>query len=148
MVMNAGSIRREQGKKKMMPGLTGEAEMIVRKEDLVSRLDHGAVEVLSTPRLVQLLEAAAVNAVKNFLMTGQLTLGTSVSIRHLAATPRGMKVKAHALLQRVEKNRLFFLLDAFDEKEKVAEGEHQRFLVDKKQFLERVARKQGRRPPT
>ena len=148
MAMNAGLIRREQGKKKMMPGLTGESEMIVGKEDLVSRLDDGAVEVLSTPRLIQLLEAAAVNAVQDFLMANQLTLGTSVSIRHLAATPEGMKIRAHALLRGVEKNRLFFLVDAFDEEEKVAEGEHQRLLVDKKQFLERVARKQGRRPPT
>ena len=117
--------------------------MVVQEGDLVSRLDGMDVDVLSTPRLIQLMEAAAIAAIKDFLPAGQLSLGARVNIAHLAATPLGMKVVAHALLRKVEKNRLFFAIDAFDEKEKVAEGEHERILVTKERFLGRIERKKA-----
>ena len=120
-----------------MPG-----KMVVKKEDLVSRLGGVAVDVLSTPRLIQLLESAALEAIKEFVPPDRLSLGTWISVKHLAATPAGMKVTAHALLKGVEKNRLFFLVDAYDEKEKVAEGEHRRVLVPKEHFIQRVEKKQ------
>ena len=121
----------------MVPGLTGTCDMVVKEGDLVSSLGH----VLSTPRLIQLMEAAAIEATKGYLSSGELSLGTRVSIRHLSATPLGMKVTAHALLKRVEKNRLFFLVDAYDEKEKVAEGEHERLVVSKAWFVQKVSKK-------
>jgi len=55
-----------------------------------------------------------------------------------------MKVTAHALLKEINKNRLLFLVDAFDEKEKVAEGEHERILVSKERFLQKVESKRQR----
>jgi fluoroacetyl-CoA thioesterase len=125
----------------MVPGVVGKSEMIVKEEDLVRQLGDVPVDVLSTPRLVQLLEAAAINAIQDFIPTNQVSLGTEVKIKHLSATPLGMKVTANALLKRIDKNRLFFLVDAFDEKEKVAEGEHERVLVSKDQFLQKVERK-------
>jgi predicted thioesterase len=72
-----------------------------------------------------------------------VSLGTEVKIKHLSPTPLGMKVTANAILKRVDKNRLFFLVDAFDELEKVAEGEHERVLVSKDRFLQKVDRKRG-----
>jgi len=125
----------------MVPGLTGTCDMVVKEEDLVSALGPIAVQVLSTPRLIQLMEAAAIEATKGYMSPGELSLGTRVNIQHLSATPFGMKVTAHALLKRVEKNRLFFLVDAYDEKEKVAEGEHERLLVSKDRFVQKVAKK-------
>jgi fluoroacetyl-CoA thioesterase len=125
----------------MVPGLDGKSEMIVKEEDLVRQLGDVPVNVLSTPRLVQLLEAAAIEAIQDFIPTDQMSLGTEVRIRHLSATPLGMKVTANALLKRVDKNRLFFLVDAYDEKEKVAEGEHERVLVSKDRFLQKVEKK-------
>ncbi len=127
----------------MVPGLTGKSEMVVKEEDLVSQLGDVRVAVLSTPRLIQLLEAAAVDAICDFVPADQVSLGTEVKIRHLSATPLGMKVTANALLQSVEKNRLLFLVDAYDEKEKVAEGEHERVLVSKERFLQRVEKKRA-----
>ena len=128
----------------MVPGLTGTCDMVVKEEDLVSALGPIAVQVLSTPRLIQLMEAAAIEATKGYMSPGELSLGTRVNIQHLSATPFGMKVTAHALLKRVEKNRLFFLVDAYDEKEKVAEGEHERLLVSKDRFVQKVATKRER----
>jgi predicted thioesterase len=54
-----------------------------------------------------------------------------------------MKVTANALLRGIEKNRLLFLVDAYDEKEKVAEGEHERVLVSRERFLQKVKEKRG-----
>ena len=125
----------------MLPGLNGVSEMVVAEEDLVSRLGGVPIHVLSTPRLVQLLEAAAVEAIKEYLHDNQVSLGIRVNIRHLAATPLGMKVTAHALLTSVEKNRLLFIVNAHDQKEKVAEGEHERVLVPMDRFLQKLEEK-------
>ncbi len=125
----------------MIPGLIGESEMVVKEEDLVSRLGNIDVDVLSTPSLIQLLETAAIQAIQEYLPSDQLTLGTQVKIRHLSPTPLGMKVTAHALLKEVDKNRLSFVVDAYDETDKVAEGEHERVLVSKERFLQKVNRK-------
>jgi len=125
----------------MVPGLTGKSEMVVKEEDLVSQLGGVPVAVLSTPKLIQLLESAAVVAIRDFIPPDQVSLGTEVRMKHLSATPLGMKVTANALLKSVEKNRLFFLVNAYDEKEKVAEGEHERVLVSKEGFLQRVEKK-------
>ncbi len=127
----------------MLPGLNGKSEMVVKEEDLVSRLKDMSVAVLSTPRLIQLLEAAAIEAIQEFIPPDQLSLGTLVRIKHLSPTPLGKKVTAHALLKEVDKNRLLFLVEAYDEIEKVAEGEHERILVSKERFLQRVERKRA-----
>ena len=127
----------------MVPGLNGVSEMIVAKEDLVSRLGGVALDVLSTPRLIQLMEAAAIEAIKECVPDQQVSLGTRVNIRHLSATPLGMKVTAHALLKSVEKNRLLFIVDAYDQKEKVAEGELERVLVPLARFLQKVEEKKA-----
>jgi len=127
----------------MLPGLIGKAEMVVKEEDLVSRLGGVPVDVLSTPRLIQLLETAAIEAIQPFVLPEQLSLGTLVKVKHLSPTPLGKKVIAHALLKEVDKGRLFFLVEAYDEMEKVAEGEHERILVSKEGFLQKVGRKRG-----
>jgi fluoroacetyl-CoA thioesterase len=127
----------------MVPGLIGKSEMMVREEDLVTQLGNTHLDVLSTPRLIQLLEAAAIEALRDYMPSNELSLGTEMKIKHLSPTPLGMKVTAHALLKEVDKNRLFFLVDAYDEKDKVAEGEHERILVSKERFLQRVAKKRA-----
>ena len=127
----------------MIPGLTGKAEMVVNEEDLVSKLGDVPFAVLSTPRLIHLLETAAIEAIRDHIPEDQVSLGTEVRIRHLSATPLGMKVTANALLKGVDKSRLLFLVDAYDEKEKVAEGEHERILVSKERFLQKVEKKRA-----
>ncbi len=127
----------------MLPGLMGQSEMVVKEEDLVSRLGGVSVDVLSTPRLIQLLEAAAIEAIQPYVSPEQLSLGTLVKIKHLSPTPLGKKVTAHALLKEVEGNRLRFLVEAHDEMEKIAEGEHERILVSRERFLQKIEKKRS-----
>jgi fluoroacetyl-CoA thioesterase len=128
----------------MIPGLMGKAEMIVKEEDLVSRLGGIPVDVFSTPRLIQLMEEAAINAIRDMIPPDQLSLGTQVKMKHLSTTPLGMKVTGHAILKEIHKNRLLFLVDAYDEKEKVAEGEHERVFVSKERFNQKIKEKSSR----
>jgi len=127
----------------MIPGLMGKSEMTVKEGDLVSHLGDIHADVLSTPRLIQLMEEAAINAIQDVIPPDQLSLGTQVNIKHLSATPPGMKVTGHAILKEVHKNRLHFLVDAYDEKEKVAEGEHERVLVSKEYFSQKIDKKRS-----
>jgi fluoroacetyl-CoA thioesterase len=128
----------------MIAGLTARLEMRVEENDLSPELRREEFGVLSTPRLVQLLEATSREAVREHLAPNERFLGTGVNIRHLASTPAGMKVTAHALLKEVRENRLLFLVDAYDETEKVAEGELEGILVPEDQIFERVRSKRGK----
>ena len=132
------------GWRKMNPGLMGKSEMIVREEDMVSRTGEVTLAALSTPRLIKLLESSAVAAIQGFIGLDQISLGTSLKVRHLAATPLGMRVTAHAVLKEVDDRRLVFWIDAHDELEKVAEGEHERILVSRERFINKVEKKKAR----
>ena len=90
--------------------------------------------MLATPMLVALLEGAAKDSVQPSLPEGWTTVGTRVDIRHLAATPVGMKVTARAILTEVDRRRLVFTVEAYDEREKVGEGLHERFIINTERF--------------
>ena len=78
----------------MIPGLTGKCEMVVKEEDLVSRLGDIPVNVLSTPRLIQLLENAAIEAIREHMPGDQVSLGAEIRVRHLSETPLVLRAQA------------------------------------------------------
>ncbi|PYM67717.1 MAG: thioesterase [Candidatus Rokuibacteriota bacterium] len=126
------------------PGLVGEIEITVAPADTADALGNAGVHVLATPRLVALLEAAAIRAVEPALAAGAGTVGTRLDVRHLAATPVGMRVRARATVREVDGRRLLYDVEAHDETEQVAEGTHERFQIDQGRFLARVAAKARR----
>ena len=128
-------------------GLKGVKEMVVEPNDLASFGGGGNVgaEVLSTPRLVLLMEQAARDAVLDTLPEGMMTVGTMIQMKHFAATPLGVKVRAEAYLKEVDRRRLVFDVTVYDEFEKIAEGINERFVVSIDKFLENVKRKQANR---
>ncbi len=124
------------------PGLTGEKTLTVLESDTArASADESLPAVLSTPRIVSLLENTAHNVVLPHLKEGQTTVGILVNIHHMAATPVGMQVKTRAELLEVDRRRLRFKVEAWDEVEKIAEGEHERFIIDKDRFEERLVEK-------
>ncbi len=126
------------------PGLKGEASMEVRVGNTAVEVGSGSVPVFATPMLVAIMENAAINAIKDHLPQGTSSVGTKVECRHMAATPIGMTVTARAELVEVDRKRLLFKVEAFDNEEKVGEGEHERFLIDLEKFLGRSAEKKDR----
>jgi predicted thioesterase len=113
----------------LKPGAVGEVELVVTSERTADAMGNRGVMVLATPFLIGLLEDAAQAVIKPHLPPGAATVGTLVEMRHLAATPVGMKVRARAELLETDGKRFLFKVEAFDELEKVAEGKHERFVV-------------------
>jgi len=124
-------------------GLVFEKEHIVAKEDTAARWGSGGLEVYGTPSLVGFLELTAQAGLLPYLEAGQSTVGVQVNIRHLAATPVGMKLHSRAELLAVEGRRLTFRVQAWDEVELISEGEHVRFIIDVPKFLDRVGKKRN-----
>jgi fluoroacetyl-CoA thioesterase len=122
-------------------GLTGSAEITVQDADTAPRIGSGRVSVLATPVMINLMEAAALNAVERLLPHGHQSLGTRLEVGHYAATPVGMRLRATAELTKVEGRNLEFRIEAFDEKERVGDGRHTRVVVNVARFDERVQRK-------
>ena len=122
----------------LTPGLTGEATTIVVHENTAASVGAGGVEVFGTPMMIALMENAAWRAVANSLEEGDVTVGTVVNVRHLAATPLGQHVRAMAELIVIDGRRLVFNVEAYDEKRKIGEGQHERIIVNLERFKARI----------
>ncbi len=126
-------------------GAEGTASVVVTEETLATHTGSGAVDVFSTPNLVLLMEEAAMAALRPYMEEGETSVGTLVNIRHLAATPPGLTVKAVARIVEVDGRRLVFQVEASDGVDKIGDGTHERFLVSKDRFNLRSREKSTRR---
>ena|SRR5258708_6108569 len=122
----------------LTPGMTGEATTTVVHENTAAAVGAGGVEVFGTPMMIALMEMASWQTVADALDSGFVTVGTVVNVRHLAATPLGQKVRAVAELKEIDGRRLVFKVEAYDEKQKIGEGEHERAIVNLERFLSRI----------
>ena len=130
-----------QSEKSIQPGLSAEIEITVSETETAVHLGSGSIAVYATPALVALMENAAVRALEGYLPEGQTTVGGQIDVRHLAATPVGMKVRALAELVEVSGRKLTFNIQAWDEVEQIGEARHVRFLIDTKKFIAKVGEK-------
>src|SRR5438045_8153084 len=110
----------------LVPGLKGFVEIVVGEEHTAPHIGSGRVHVLATPVMVNLMEAAALQAVEGLLPPGHQTVGIHLDITHVAATPVGMRVRAYAELTRVEERTVTCRVHAEDQKERIGEGTHER----------------------
>jgi predicted thioesterase len=127
--------------KTLVPGLRGEAELVVGDEHTAPHVGSGRVKVLATPVVINLLEAAALAAVEHLLPAGQQSLGTDLAVRHFAATPVGMRVHAEAELVAVDGRTLRFRVAARDDREPISAGTHERVVVNVDRFDQRMEKK-------
>src|SRR4051794_23961575 len=126
---------------KLKAGLEGHAEILVGDEHTAPRIGSGRVRVLATPVMINLMEAAALDACENLIPEGHQSLGTRLDVRHIAATPVGMRVRATARLLSVDGRTLEFHVAAHDEKDLIGDGTHQRLVVNVARFDQRVQAK-------
>lgn len=120
-------------------GLKGQAETIVTEKNTAKSMGSGLVDVFATPALIGLMEEAAVNALS--LDAEDSSVGTALDIKHVAATPIGMRVWAEAELIEIDRRRLVFEVNAYDEVEKIGTGRHERFIIKKDQFIKKAESK-------
>ncbi len=122
-------------------GTKGEQQVLVTSEIAISFLELEAARVLSTPQMIRLMEVTCRNTVLPLLDPGHDTVGTHVNVAHLAAAPIGMTVTFTAEVIRVEGRRVEFKVVAFDEKERIGEGTHERGIINIAKFAARLTEK-------
>lgn len=120
------------------PGQQATTEIVVGTRDTAHHVGSGKIKVLATPVMVMLLEEAALKAVEGMLPDGLQSVGTGLDINHVAATPVGMRISAHAEVSSVVGRKIVFKVWADDESERIGEGEHERVVVELAKFDERV----------
>ena len=125
----------------LQPGLNAEVELTVSETETAAHLGSGSLPVYATPALVALMENAAIRALEGHLPPGYSTVGGHIDVRHLAATPVGVKVRAHAELVEAQGRKLTFRIQAWDEVELIGEADHVRFLIEEKAFMAKVGKK-------
>lgn len=122
-------------------GLKGRAETTVTPDNTAQAVGSGLVPVFATPYMIALMEGAAVNAVQAALAPDEGTVGTRLDVTHDAATPIGLKVWAEAELVAVEGRKLTFSVAAYDEREQIGGGTHERFVIKPEKFVARAEAK-------
>lgn len=113
-------------------------EIVVDQTMTAAAVGSGGLEVYSTPDMIALMEMTCKKCAQNFLDDSMGTVGISVNIKHMAATPVGMKVRCECELVEVDRARLVFNVKCFDEMDQIGEGTHERFVVDNEKFLSKV----------
>ena len=122
-------------------GLVGRAALVVAEDHTAPRVGSGRVHVLATPVMINLIEAAALAAVEHLLPAGHQSLGTVLNVRHIAATPVGMRVEATAEVIEIDGRTIRFRVEARDEKELIGDGTHERVVVNVAKFDQRIQAK-------
>ena len=120
------------------PGLTGQVEIAVTPETFAGAFGNVGIDVLATLYVLAAFEQAAGMAVMPFLAENQATVGTHLSMDHYAPTPGGMTVTVKATLEEVDGRRLSYAIEVRDEIEVVATGRHDRYIVERDWFLQRI----------
>ncbi|MBV8299255.1 MAG: thioesterase family protein [Candidatus Eremiobacteraeota bacterium] len=128
---------------KIEVGGTYQSQTRVEEWMTAEKAGNKGVPVLSTPMLVQLVEEAAMQCVAPALDPDEVTLGTHVDLAHLAATPVGLIVRTEVEILKVDGRRIEYAFTAFDEREKIAEGTHERYVTSRDKFRERLEEKLG-----
>ena len=122
-------------------GLKDVREFVVSVEDSARSLGSGDVNVLSTPSMIRMMEETSRLLVQDKLPEGYTTVGIRIDVRHLKAAPIGCKIKIISELLKVEGKKLIFKVEAYWNDEKIGEGLHERYVVNREKFLEKIKKK-------
>jgi predicted thioesterase len=128
---------------KIEVGRTYQSQTRVEEWMTAEKAGNRGVDVLSTPMLLQLVEEAAMQCIAPILSEEEISLGTHVDLSHLAATPVGLIVRTEVEVLKIDGRRVEFAFTAFDEREKIAEGTHERYVSSRSTFRERLNDKLG-----
>ncbi len=127
----------------MNAGLKHTVTEIVNENNTADKVGSGLLPVYATPSMIALMEKCASECVSPYLEEGKASVGTMLNVKHLSASPIGMKITCNATLTEVDGRRLVFALEAFDEKGLIGEGTHERFVIDTERFMAKCQSKLG-----
>ncbi len=119
-------------------GTKAEVSALVEREDTALEVGSGSLLVYATPCMAALMEGAACEALEGLLSEEQTTVGIELNLKHLAATPVGMEIRAEAEVTAVDGKILTFVITAYDEAGKIGEALHKRAIVNSQKFLDKT----------
>ena len=122
----------------MTVGQTGAASTIVSEVNTAQAVGSGSLAVFSTPMMIALMEQAACNCLDTHMAGGQTTVGTEISIQHMAASPLGAEITATATITSVDGRKVSFAVSAHDGKAEIGKGTHQRVVIDAERFMAKL----------
>ena len=122
----------------MNPGLKNEISLVVSELLTAKAMGSGVLDVYATPAMIALMEQTAAESVEMLLEEGCTTVGTKISVEHLAATPVGMRVYCKSELVAVEGRKLVFSVEVYDESGLIGKGDHERFIILSERFMEKT----------
>ena len=115
-------------------GLTNIAETFVTEENTALALKSGSLKVFATPAMIRLIEQAAAELVEKNLPPESTSVGIALNVKHIAPTPIGMNVRAEVKIVSVDGRKIIFDVAAFDERDEIGRGSHERFIVGREKF--------------
>lgn len=118
----------------LQPGIRGQQSAVVDESVTARVMGSGTLDVYATPAMIALIEKAALVSIAPALEPGWGSVGTALNVQHLASTPLGMTVTARTELIEVDRRRLVFSAEVYDETGLVGKGTHERFLVEEAKF--------------
>ena len=122
-------------------GIKGKQELLVTDKDTAKAVGSGGLNVFATPVMIALAEKTALQSILAYLSEGESTVGTKLDISHIAATPVGMEVSCETELIEIDRRKLVFSVNVYDEVEKIGEGIHERFIVNDEKFMTKAESK-------
>jgi len=124
--------------KNLSLGISYSLTILVGEKDSARHFGSGLLDVYSTPAMIALMERTSMEMIQPLLDDGYGTVGVSVNIKHIRATPVGAKVKCNSLLNEISGNRLVFKVEARDDNGMIGEGIHERYIIDETRFLNKL----------
>ena len=115
-------------------GLKNEVAGVSTEWTSATAMKSGSLRVLATPAMIALMEQAASELLDRKLPADRTSVGISLNVKHTAATPIGLKIRADATITSIDGRKIIFEVRAFDEREEIGRGTHERFVVDRKKF--------------
>ena len=125
----------------LQAGIKGIKEITVTQDKTAKAMGSGTLDVFATPAMIALMENTAYESVASELEPGSGTVGTALNVRHVSASPVGMKIKCDSELIGIEGRKLIFSVEASDEKGLIGKGTHERFIVENDKFQEKTDKK-------
>lgn len=119
-------------------GIKNKETIMVTEENTAKKLGSGLLPVFATPAMIALMESAASNSVLKELDENEGTVGISLNVQHVSATPIGMSVYCESELIEIDRKRLVFKVEAYDESGLIGKGIHERFIINNEKFMSKA----------
>jgi len=122
----------------ILPGMSASVSTVVSDVNTARTVGSGSLDVFATPMMIALMELAACECLADCLDAGQASVGTEVSVEHVAASPVGAVITASATVESVDGRKIVFSVSAHDGVGEIGKGLHTRFLIDEEKFMSKA----------